>query len=130
MLLTLLILGLTKGYSCPDDCILPKCRCASQAAPIDNPPQFLLLTMDDSLQTPLLTIVNKILAFKNQNNCQVKATWFVQTTESNPYEVQKWYAAGNEVADHTVTHGKEVGQNMYAGNDLYIIQVTFLKFKA
>jgi hypothetical protein len=85
--------------------------------------------MDDSVQTPLLTTVNSMLDFINPNKCAVKATWFVQTTESNPYEVQKWYAAGNEVADHTVTHGKEEGQNMYAGIYSILIKATFVKYK-
>ncbi|CAO3573999.1 unnamed protein product [Mortierella alpina] len=41
---------------------------------------------------------------RNPNGCPIKATWFAQTMYSDYSLIQQWYAAGNEVADHTMTH--------------------------
>jgi Polysaccharide deacetylase len=92
------------GYSCdPSACQLPSCRCASPNPPTANPPQFLVVTFDDSVQTALMPTANSLFP-KNPNGCASHGTWFAQVTDTNPYEVQKWYAAGHEVADHSVTH--------------------------
>ncbi len=40
------------GYHCnPAKCVAPKCRCPSVTPPIPNPPQFVLITYDDSVQS-------------------------------------------------------------------------------
>ncbi|KAJ3012348.1 hypothetical protein HKX48_006334 [Thoreauomyces humboldtii] len=94
------------GYSCdPTTCKLPACYCASAAAPIANPPQFLMLTFDDSVQQSVWGPPQTLLAGrKNPNGCPAKATWFAQVFYSDPYLVQTWYAQGNEIADHTIDH--------------------------
>jgi hypothetical protein len=38
-------------YSCdPNTCRLPNCKCATEDAPVPNPPQFIVVTFDDSIQ--------------------------------------------------------------------------------
>eukprot|EP00842_Homolaphlyctis_polyrhiza_P004516 jgi/Hompol1/5065/HPOL_001003-RA len=95
------------GYSCDATrCVLPACRCASPNPPIANPPQFVLLTFDDAVQSdvwPQATALFKNR--KNPNGCPARATWFAQVYYSDPLLLTQWYAAGNEIADHSVTHG-------------------------
>lgn len=100
------------GYSCdPSICKLPKCSCATMNPPVSNPPQFLVLTFDDAQQSTLLPQVNSLLNRKNKNGCPVTATWYTQVLYTNPILVTQWYASGNEVGDHSVTHAPP-----FAGN--------------
>lgn len=93
------------GYSCdPNACKLPSCRCATRTPPVTNPPMFLLVTFDDSLQTNLMPTVNSLFTARNPNGCPSRGTFFAQVLEANPIELTKWYAAGHEIADHSVTH--------------------------
>ncbi|RKO88933.1 hypothetical protein BDK51DRAFT_24795, partial [Blyttiomyces helicus] len=49
--------------------------------------------------------VQQILAGrKNPNGCPVPATWFVSINYTDPMYITQWFAQGNEVADHTITH--------------------------
>ncbi|KAJ3183218.1 hypothetical protein HDU85_002244 [Gaertneriomyces sp. JEL0708] len=88
----------------PSTCKLPACKCPSTQAPIANPPQFLLLTFDDSIQAATWQQSQSLVNRKNPNGCSVKATWYTQVLYSDPYLVTQWYAQGHEVADHGVTH--------------------------
>ncbi|KAI8922508.1 hypothetical protein DFJ77DRAFT_446879 [Powellomyces hirtus] len=93
------------NYKCdPATCKLPACYCASTQPPVANPPQFLMLTYDDSIQAAVWPQAQALLNRKNPNGCPVKATWYTQVLYSDPYLVSQWYAQGNEVADHSVTH--------------------------
>ena len=96
-----------EGYSCnPSTCKLPSCKCATRDPPVSNPPQFLLLTFDDSIQANIFALANNLFQNrKNPNGCSAKATFYTQVLESDPYLVNQWFARGNEVADHSVTHG-------------------------
>ncbi|KAI8587646.1 hypothetical protein BDZ88DRAFT_424779 [Geranomyces variabilis] len=93
-------------YKCdPAVCKPPACRCASTAAPVANPPQFLMLTFDDSIQDSVWTQAQSLIANrKNPNGCPARATWYTQVFYSDPYLTQTWYAQGNEIADHTIDH--------------------------
>jgi hypothetical protein len=83
------------GYACDTSkCALPTCKCASPDPPVPNPPMFLLVTFDDSVQTELMDTVYALLNYKNPNSCSAKGTFFAQVYESNPLELQKWYARG------------------------------------
>lgn len=95
------------GYKCDTNiCKLPKCSCASTNPPVPNAPQFLVVTFDDAMLDSLMPQVNALIGSrKNPNGCAATATWFTQVLYSNPYLVQKWYATGNEIGDHSVTHG-------------------------
>ncbi|KND01852.1 uncharacterized protein SPPG_03642 [Spizellomyces punctatus DAOM BR117] len=93
------------NYNCdPNACKPPACRCASLAPPVANPPQFLLLTFDDAVQEATWQQAQSLLNRKNPNGCTVKSTWYTQVNFSDPFLVTQWYAQGNEVADHTITH--------------------------
>ncbi|KAL2916604.1 hypothetical protein HK105_203716 [Polyrhizophydium stewartii] len=94
------------GYSCdPSVCKLPSCRCATKDAPVANPPQFILLTFDDAVQNEVWPQANGLFSNrKNPNGCPARATWFAQVFYSDPLLITQWYAAGNEIADHTITH--------------------------
>lgn len=92
------------SYSCDDaKCKLPLCKCASRDPPIQNPPQFLTLTFDDSPQTELMQAVYSLFP-NNPNGCAAKGVWYSQAQDTNPYELQKWYANGHEVGDHSLDH--------------------------
>ncbi|KAJ3302660.1 hypothetical protein HDV03_004780 [Kappamyces sp. JEL0829] len=93
------------GYNCPSSCVRPKCSCASPNAPVANPPQFFVLTFDDAVQDSLIPTAKALFGNrKNPNGCPVGATWYAQVLYSNPYTMTQWYAQGNEIGDHSVTH--------------------------
>ncbi|KAJ3042916.1 hypothetical protein HK097_001867, partial [Rhizophlyctis rosea] len=96
------------SYKCdPNVCKLPNCYCASTQPPVATPPQFLLVTYDDAVQAAGWGPANALLANrKNPNGCPAQATFFVSTLYSDPYLMTQWYAAGNELASHTVTHAE------------------------
>jgi peptidoglycan/xylan/chitin deacetylase (PgdA/CDA1 family) len=93
-------------YTCdPNNCKLPNCKCATNDPPVANPPQFIVITFDDSVQEAVMPQAKATFANrKNPNGCNAKATWFAQVLYSNPLQLTKWYAEGNEIADHSVTH--------------------------
>ncbi|KAI8082876.1 uncharacterized protein BX664DRAFT_339310 [Halteromyces radiatus] len=98
------------SYSCdPNICKLANnCLCASSKPPngLDpkDTPQFVVVTFDDSIQDPLYATAQQMLNVTNPNGCKAKGTWYVSMQYTDFSLVQKWYAAGNEVADHTFTH--------------------------
>ncbi|CAO3696457.1 unnamed protein product [Rhizopus stolonifer] len=100
----------SSGYSCdPNSCkVANNCLCASQSppggiAPADAP-QFVTVTFDDSIQTALFQTALSMVNITNPNGCPGHGTWFVSMQYTDFSLVQQWYAAGNEIADHTFTH--------------------------
>ncbi|KAJ3052809.1 hypothetical protein HK097_005629, partial [Rhizophlyctis rosea] len=93
-------------YKCdPNTCKLPSCHCASKKAPVSNPPMFLIVTHDDAIQEATWGPATSFIGNrKNPNGCSVGTTFFVSTLYSDPSLLTRWYAMGQEVADHTVTH--------------------------
>ena len=82
----------------PSTCRLPDCKCPTRDPPVPNPPQFLLLTFDDSLSDSTLSIANNFLQNRrNPNGCPGLATFYTQVLESDPYLVSRWHARGHEV---------------------------------
>lgn len=117
------------GYSCdPSNCKLPDCNCASTSPPgglqPSDVPQFIVFTADDAVQTYTLDAVNQFLAQrKNPNGCTPKMTYFTSLNYTNYTLVTDWYVAGNEIADHTMTHvgsppADEINGNLIALNAL------------
>jgi len=110
------------GYTCdPNSCKLPTCQCASTSPPGGlNPkdvPQFILFTADDAVQSYTINSVNQFLAQrKNPNGCPPKMTYFVSLNYTNYSMVTDWYVAGNEIADHTMTHVGSAPVNEIDGN--------------
>ncbi|CAO3674219.1 unnamed protein product [Umbelopsis ramanniana] len=97
------------SYSCdPSTCIAPACYCASKDPPAglspSSVPQMVSVTFDDSIQPQLLETAYKMLNVNNPNGCKAKGTWYVSMQYNDYASTQQWYAAGNEVADHTFSH--------------------------
>jgi peptidoglycan/xylan/chitin deacetylase (PgdA/CDA1 family) len=117
------------GYSCdPSKCKLPTCNCASTSPPggLDpkDVPQFIVFTADDAIQTYTLDAVNQFLSKrKNPNGCPVKMTYYTSLSYTNYSLVTDWFVAGNEIADHTMTHvgsppSSEINGNLITLNAL------------
>ncbi|CEI90440.1 hypothetical protein RMCBS344292_04765 [Rhizopus microsporus] len=100
----------SSNYSCdPNTCkIANNCLCASQSPPggLDpkDTPQFVTVTFDDSIQPALIQTALSMVNVTNPNGCPGHGTWFVSMQYTDFSLVQQWYAAGNEIADHTFTH--------------------------
>lgn len=110
------------GYTCDaNSCKLPSCQCASTSPPgglsPKDVPQFILFTADDAVQSYTINSVNQFLAQrKNPNGCAPKMTYFVSLNYTNYSMVTDWYVAGNEIADHTMTHVGSAPVNEIDGN--------------
>ncbi|TFK24271.1 hypothetical protein FA15DRAFT_669712 [Coprinopsis marcescibilis] len=126
------------GYSCdPSTCRLPTCQCASTSPPggLDpaQVPQFIVFSADDAIQSYTLDAVNQFLAQRrNPNECSPKMTYFTSLDYTNYTMVTDWYAAGNEIADHTMTHvgtpaAEEINGNLIALNALAGIPLSSIK---
>lgn len=83
---------------------------------------FVVFTADDALQSYTIDSVNQFLGSrKNPNGCPVKMSFYVSTNYTNFTAVTDWYVAGNEIADHTMTHvgsppTEEINGNLLALN--------------
>ncbi|KAF9011298.1 hypothetical protein BDQ17DRAFT_1387684 [Cyathus striatus] len=126
------------GYSCDTSkCKLPDCNCASVNPPgglkPSDVPQFVVFTADDAVQSYTLDAVNQFLAHRqNPNGCAPKMTYFTSLNYTNYTLVTDWYVAGNEIADHTMTHvgtppAEEVNGNLIALNALAGIPLSAIK---
>ncbi|KII93119.1 hypothetical protein PLICRDRAFT_35300 [Plicaturopsis crispa FD-325 SS-3] len=126
------------GYSCDaSKCKLPSCNCASTSPPgglsPSDTPMFIVFTADDAVQSYTIDSVNQFLAQrKNPNGCQPKMTYFTSLNYTNYTLVTDWYVAGNEIADHTMTHvgtpsADEVNGNLIALNALAGIPLSSIK---
>ncbi|KAI7841427.1 hypothetical protein COHA_004822 [Chlorella ohadii] len=86
------------------------CVCPSTSAPGNLPtssvPQLIVFTHDDSiLQTTYNDITSALDGKKSANGCPAVATMFVTTLNTADCSLaRKLYAAGYEIADHTITH--------------------------
>ncbi|KAG7310768.1 hypothetical protein JYU34_003582 [Plutella xylostella] len=104
-----------------DVCLLPDCNCGGKEIPGDLPvesvPQIVLLTFDDSVND-----LNKVLyqdLFEkgrvNPNGCPISATFYVSHEWTDYSQVQNLYAAGHEMASHTISHsfGEQFSQKKW-----------------
>lgn len=117
------------GYSCDSTkCKLPNCNCASPNPPGglngSEVPQFIVFTADDAIQSYTLDAVNQFLAQrKNPNGCSIRMSYYTSLNYTNYTLVTDWFVAGNEIADHTMTHVgtpslQEINGNLIALNAL------------
>jgi peptidoglycan/xylan/chitin deacetylase (PgdA/CDA1 family) len=94
---------------------------------------FVVFTADDALQQYTIESVNQFLANrKNPNGCPVKMSFYVSTNFTNFTAVTDWYVAGNEIADHTMTHvgsppPEEINGNLLALNAFSGIPLSAIK---
>ncbi|CAG8550595.1 4560_t:CDS:2 [Paraglomus brasilianum] len=112
------------AYTCDSTtCVHPQCFCASTTPPgnipIDQVPQFFVISFDDAMQQQTMQIVNTLIkGKKNPNGCPITATYFLQTDYTDFGLVTDWYAAEHEIADHTMTHPNLPGEAEITGNIL------------
>ncbi|GAA5963160.1 hypothetical protein JCM21900_002935 [Sporobolomyces salmonicolor] len=125
------------GYSCdPSSCQAPNCVCASSSPPgglsPQDVPQFITFTADDAIQSYTIEVLDYFLGQRkpanalssrklNPNGCPATSTYFTSLMYTNYSLVTDWYVAGNEIADHTMTHvgtpnASEVNGNLRALN--------------
>ncbi|BGP58087.1 hypothetical protein JCM8202_006212 [Rhodotorula sphaerocarpa] len=110
------------GYSCDaSKCKLPDCLCASTSPPgglsPQDVPQFVTFTADDAIQSYTLEVMNHFLANRsNPNGCPPRMTYFTSLSYTNYSMVTEWYVAGNEIADHTMTHAGTPNASEIYGN--------------
>ncbi|KAI0319550.1 hypothetical protein OF83DRAFT_1082191 [Amylostereum chailletii] len=114
--------------------VLAERLCADPGAfGLSDVPQFVVFTADDAVQTYTLDAVNQFLAQrKNPNGCPVKMTYYTSLNYTNYTLVTDWYVAGNEIADHTMTHvgsppDNEIDGNLIALNALAGIPFTEIR---
>ncbi|KAL4713961.1 hypothetical protein ACJJTC_015615 [Scirpophaga incertulas] len=104
-----------------DVCLLPDCYCGGKDIPgdltVETVPQIVLLTFDDSVND-----LNKGLYMDlfekgrvNPNGCPISATFYVSHEWTDYSQVQNLYAAGHEMASHTVSHsfGEQFSQKKW-----------------
>lgn len=79
-------------------------------------PQIVLITFDDAVTTASYKRVTEILdGHSNPNGDGIKATFFVSLDGSIEYDrVNALYAAGHEIAIHTMTHGTDTNTTLAA----------------
>ena len=101
-------LGAARGGPPPADTAArtrpPPCRrrTPSLSSP---PPRLPPQTHDDALDAPSYKLVHQIVAgLKNSNGCAIPATFFLTAAYSSCKVVQGAYAAGHEIAAHTLHH--------------------------
>ncbi|KAG0320414.1 hypothetical protein BGZ99_004530 [Dissophora globulifera] len=124
-LLTVGLPGAEAGTCDPAQCIFPACVCPSVNPPNNldpkTVPQFFTLTFDDAVQASTVPVAASLMTpHRNPNGCPIKSTWFAQTLYSDFSLIQQWYAAGNEVADHTMNHIGTPPADEVTGNRLAI----------
>jgi hypothetical protein len=108
-------------YQCDPKTCKPQedCRCASIKTPgnlsFDQIPQFILLTVDDSVQDYDGTDNwnDKLSKFVYHNStdatgCRPRLTLFLEDDQTNYFLVQQVVARGGEVAQHTIDHLPEL----------------------
>ncbi|KAH6911134.1 hypothetical protein BKA70DRAFT_53629 [Coprinopsis sp. MPI-PUGE-AT-0042] len=140
LLLSLLPLAFCQSpdYSCdPATCRLPDCQCATTSPPgglePNQVPQFVVFTADDAIQSYTLDSVNQFLAHRrNPNGCSPKMTYFASLEYTNYSLITDWYAAGNEIADHTMSHvgspsAEEINGNLITLNALAGVPLKAIK---
>jgi hypothetical protein len=94
---------------------------------------FVVFTADDAVQTYTIDAVNQFLAQrKNPNGCDIKMTYYTSLNFTNYTLITDWFVAGNEIADHTVTHvgappDNEIDSNLIILNSLAGIPMSDLR---
>ncbi|XP_026758821.2 uncharacterized protein LOC113518216 [Galleria mellonella] len=104
-----------------DVCLLPDCYCGGKDIPGDMPvetvPQIVLLTFDDSVNDLNKGLYSDLFekGRVNPNGCPITATFYVSHEWTDYSQVQNLYAAGHEMASHTISHsfGEQFSQKKW-----------------
>ena len=96
------------AYSCdPAVCKAPDCHCPTQSSPlpVDQTPQFILFTHDDSTGDLSTSLMNQAIGKNtNPNGCKIPVTYFTMQAYSTCERIQEAWNAGDEIAGHTISH--------------------------
>ncbi|KPM07572.1 hypothetical protein QR98_0060690 [Sarcoptes scabiei] len=90
-------------------CQLPYCRCGSSSIPggfdAKEIPQMVMITFDDSINDLNWDLYQEIFSNRyNPNGCPILGTFYLSHEWTDYSQVQNLYAAGHEMASHTITH--------------------------
>ncbi|SCV73021.1 BQ2448_6946 [Microbotryum intermedium] len=95
----------------------PTTRLLTKSLPSYHYYSLSAVTADDAVNTFTIEVLNYLLSQrKNPNGCQPKMTYFNSLMYSNYSMVTDWFVAGNEIADHTMTHVGDPPANEINGN--------------
>lgn len=101
---------LGQGEFCSyENCHPPNCRCKADDIPggfdPSNTPQMIMLTFDDAVNEANYYNFRKLLDDKyNPGGCPVLSTFYVSHEYTDYQMVQELYAAGHEIASHSISH--------------------------
>lgn len=102
-------------------CQIPDCFCGGDNIPggftPEQTPQFVLLTFDDAVNVLNRKFYEDLFPGRfNPNGCPIKATFYVSHEWTDYEQVRDLYAAGHEIASHTITHshGTNFGEEKWA----------------
>jgi len=94
-----------------NNCLPPDCFCAGLSGPPEIPvsetPQIILLSFDDSVLPQFERLYEKLFDSgrrKNPNGCPISTTFYVSHEGTDYGLVSRLYAAGHEMASHSITH--------------------------
>ena len=74
---------------------------------------YIVITLDDGLRAEDMPILEPFLALKNPDQSAVRMTSYTRTNGTEFALLEHWYATGNEVANHTVSHGPSAQNNAF-----------------
>ncbi len=97
------------GECTNENCVLPNCRCASQSRPPElegqEIPQIVTFTFDDAVNDNYVLFQQLLSRNRLQNNdCPIRATFFVSGETTIYNNVNNLYMAGHEIASHSIHH--------------------------
>lgn len=90
------------------NCRLPYCHCGSAQIPgrlkAKEIPQLVMITFDDSINELNWELYQEIFSDRrNPNGCPILGTFYVSHEWTDYSQVQNLYAAGHEMASHSIT---------------------------
>ncbi|EEC09664.1 hypothetical protein IscW_ISCW007720 [Ixodes scapularis] len=89
-----------------NNCKLPNCLCESTKPPVDDMPQFVMLTFDDAVNQVNMKFYQELLADPKRKNkasgCRIAATFFASGDYLDYPSVNELYRMGNEIALHSI----------------------------
>ncbi|XP_040071791.1 chitin deacetylase 7-like [Ixodes scapularis] len=103
----------TLGKCNPVNCKLPNCMCESTTPPVDDMPQFVMLTFDDAVTKTNMEFYRELLDNPKRKNkasgCRIAATFFASGDYLDYPSVNELHRMGNEIALHSIS----VNRNPY-----------------
>ncbi|XP_040079261.1 mucin-17 [Ixodes scapularis] len=105
----------------PVNCKLPDCMCETTKHPVDDIPQFVMLTFDDAVNQENMKFYQELLADPKRKNkvggCRIAATFFASGDYLDYPSVNELHRMGNEIALHSISHQTDNGKSYWNGLD-------------